>query len=111
MADESNDSKKPEQYDPYNWERNHGMIFLSQVLCELGYPNEPDETLLEILKEVHRVSKAYIINWDDADYMINKCRHMDFEIQKDKFRVIESRIKAREQRIQNEKNESDEIPF
>ena len=99
------------QYDLFNWEHNHGVGFLSQLLFELGYPAEPEETLLDVLKEVHKKSGAYIISLEDARAINGQYDEVAVIDDKHRHIAIDSRIEAREERLRLEKKERDEFPF
>jgi|TARA_B100000315_G_scaffold128968_1_gene118619 hypothetical protein len=95
VSDQDENEKKRH---PLNWESNHGLEVLSQVLWELGHPGEPEETLLEVIDSVHKKTGAYIINHKDAAAIISLVDELDFYDQQNLSEVRKSRIKAREKR-------------
>ena len=106
MTNKRQNSNTDSKYNPYDFEHNHGIGFLSMVLWELGHPKEPDETLLEVLKAVQQETGARIISFDDAEVIINETDEIDFIIHRDQLRERQSRIEAREER-QKKENEAD----
>ena len=110
MNNERQSSNLDSKQDPYDWEHNHGIGFLSMVLWELGHPEEPDETLLEVLKDVRQEKDACIISLDDAREIIKEGNYVNFDYHQNQLRARQSRIEARKERQKNEAVD-DDIPF
>jgi hypothetical protein len=104
MSELLNNTQKNAKQDPFNWEGNHGIEFLSQVLWELGHPEEPKETLLDVLKSVHEKTAAHIISLEHAAYIHSIIELGEFEEYKMKLHDVNSRIYARRNR------EKEQIP-
>ncbi len=102
MNNKRKNSNLDSKYDPNDCEHNHGIGFLSMVLWELGHPEEPDETLLEVLKAVQQETGALIISFDDAREIINEGYDIDLINHQIQFRARQSRIEAREERQKKE---------
>ena len=106
MTEENN-----KHHDPFNWECNHGVEFLCRTLFLLGHPDESEETLIEVLKEVHKKTDAYIISLEDANMINSIVGEIDFIDDQNRQKAINTRIKARQLRQQQEDDLEDEIPF
>ena len=110
MNNEHQSSNLDSKQDLNDWEHNHGIEFLSMVLWELGHPEEPDETLLEVLKNVGQETGACIISLDDAEAIIDLRHDVGFIHHQHQLRARQSRIEAREER-QKKENKYGGIPF
>ena len=102
MNNEHQSSNIDSKQDPNDWEHNHGIGFLSMVLWELGHPEEPDKTLLAVLKDVQQETGACILSFDDAAVIIGQQHEFDHYRFQGRRRARQSRIKAREERQQKE---------
>ena len=111
MSEICKKSNDQDRYDHFNWERKHGVEFLSRVLGELGHPSEPDETLFEILQEVHTKTNVCIISLEDARAINGQYDELAFIDDKHRNIAIDARIEAREERLRQEKKERDDFPF
>jgi hypothetical protein len=105
MNDKELEYKKQTQGSS-SWMYRHGIDFLSQVLWELGHPEEPTETLIEILKAVHRNTDVFITDLDQAATIIANIDEVKFSFFKSHLCTISSRVKAREDR-ENKKKEKE----
>ena len=103
MNDKELEYKKQTQGSS-SWMHRHGIDFLSQVLWELGHPEEPKETLIEILEAVHRKTGVFIIDLDHAATILNNINEVEFSFFQSNLRNISSRVEAREDR-ENKKKE------
>ncbi len=111
MTEVNEDPKTKYGPDCYNWKHNHGLEFVSRVLFELGHPDEPEETLFEVLTEVKKITDAYIISLKDARAINSLDDEVNFQNDRHKRTEIESRIEAREERLREEERVCDEIPW
>ena len=107
MSEEFNKTQGSVKQDPFNWESNHGIEFLSQVLWELGHPEEPKETLLEVLNSVHEKTATLIISIEHAAYIDSIKEQGELEEYKMKLHDVNSRIYARRNR-EKEQNPKEE---
>ncbi len=98
MASETNPTNEAEPYDYVDWKMNHGIRFLRIVLFELGYDDEPDEVLLEVLHIANKETEAIISDLDDAYGLIDAHRQIEYSDWKERTANRLARIATRRMR-------------
>jgi len=91
------------KYDEDNywlWADQDGIGFVLKVLWELGYPEEPYETLEKIIENVHKKTGVVITSLENAHCLYEE--EQDFKRQDHKILVEcrQKRIDARNRTIQ-----------
>ncbi len=66
-----------EFYPELEWIKRHGVKFLQMVLWELGFDEEPEKTLIEVLTTVHERTKLYVLNSDSARSYVKYCNDIN----------------------------------
>ena len=94
MTEQENERKLDELY----WKERHGVEFLQAVLWELGLDEEPEESLIEVLKTVHEITKLYVFDTESAQRYAYDCNAIDISYDRVYASARQKRINARRKR-------------
>ena len=92
------DQENERELDEFDWERRHGVEFLQAVLWELGLDEEPEESLIEVLKTVHEITKLYVFDTESAQRYAYDCNSIDTSYSRVYASARQKRINARRKR-------------
>ena len=88
-----------EFYPELEWIKRHGVKFLQMVLWELGFDEEPEKTLIEVLKTVHAETGLYVFDFETARAHISFDDEFNYTQRKSIGRARQERINVRQERI------------
>jgi hypothetical protein len=99
--------------NPTDDKSDYRVTFLNLVLWHLGHLDEPDETLLEVLKSIEDYSEsdAFITTTEDARYMADMRNQQSYDISNLQFEARVARIMARKEREKIRSDTDDELPW
>ena len=102
---EMTEQENERDLDELEWIERHGVKFLQAVLWELGLDEEPEETLIEVLTTVHKVTGLYVFDSESARSFTNEWYKVDGVYNQRYTSARQERINARRKRIE------DSVPF
>ena len=88
-----------EPYAELEWIKRHGVKFLQMVLWELGFDEEPEKTLIEVLTTVHERTKLYVFDFESARAHVSFDDEFNYTLRKSNGRARQERINTRQERI------------
>ena len=88
-----------EFYPELEWIKRHGVKFLQMVLWELGFDEEPEKTLIEVLTTVNERTKLSVFDFETARAHVSFDDEFNYTLRKSIGLACQERINVRQERI------------